>query len=76
MPIVGQRTFKGVEMSAFAIIAAAGLGVVALAILLSFNTSMGGTRSDYNDGSGCLFSIGAIAAGMGVVGLLVSWVQS
>jgi len=40
-------------------------------IILAMNTSMGGTRSDYNDGSGCLTTLGAGLVLAGIVAALV-----
>jgi hypothetical protein len=50
---------------------ATGCGVLTLALAVSMvmNTSMGGTRSDYDDGSGCVAVVGAVLL---VVGLAIS----
>ena len=45
----------------------AGLGLLGLAVAVGMNTSMGGTRSDYDDGSGCLAYIGMVCIPVGIV---------
>ena len=47
-----------------------GIAIFALAIGVSINTSMGGTRSDYTDSSGCLFTLGAFVAFVGLAHLV------
>lgn len=48
-----------------------GLGLFALAALIAIDTSMGGTRSDYNDGSGILVGLGALLVVAGIITLIV-----
>lgn len=53
-----------------------GMAFVVFAIVLSFNTSTGGSRSDYNDGSGCIFAVGLVLmiAGMAeALFTLIAW---
>ena len=57
-------------------VAGVGLLLVLASILMSFNTSIGGTRSDYDDGSGCLAAIGGVLVLCGLaVGLLEWWLS-
>jgi hypothetical protein len=55
-------------MSAFLIIACIGAALIALAIGIAHNTSLGGTRSDYNDGSSFVAGLGLALIVIGLVG--------
>ena len=50
-----------------------GAALFALGILITMNTSMGGTRSDYNDGSGFISSVGIIFVVIGILGAVITW---
>ena len=58
-------------MNTFAIITLIGIFLFLIASVISVNTSMGGTRSDYNDGSDFIGIISLIALFVGIIGMIV-----
>ena len=48
-------------------IALAGFVLFGLGVAVSANTSMGGTRSDYDDGSGCMIYAALALIAVGIV---------
>jgi hypothetical protein len=63
-------------MTVFSVVFVLGIASTFFAFFLAFNTSMGGTRSDYNNGSSIMFDLGCSMALIGAVGFIVKWILS
>ena len=57
-------------------VALCGVVFMVIAVMIAFNTSMGGTRSDHKDGSGCFFSAGLILLSAGIGLAFVEYLKS
>lgn len=62
-------------MDNFLICVLIGVVLMVFSITIAINTSIGGTRSDYNDGSGVVAGIGAVFFVVGVAGVVLSWLS-